>query len=178
MEPWAVWLSGQWDSAQLAPRCPQPAPCCGVTPLLMCLCHERVQRVCPPSRLVRTESAVAGDWRWGRGWCWQPLTVSTGGSSSPSPEEMTPGLWWVLSRYSCGCSGSPEWGCSSGGSFLHAGVLTLCVVCFPGVSRLQANLKKFMEYVQMLNVEKVCRLLEKGLDPNFHDPDTGGEAGF
>ncbi|XP_019466548.1 SH3 and multiple ankyrin repeat domains protein 3 [Meleagris gallopavo] len=49
----------------------------------------------------------------------------------------------------------------------------LCIVCFPGVSRLQANLKKFMEYVQMLNAEKVCRLLEKGLDPNFHDPDTG-----
>ncbi|XP_053939010.1 SH3 and multiple ankyrin repeat domains protein 3 isoform X2 [Cuculus canorus] len=37
----------------------------------------------------------------------------------------------------------------------------------------KANLKKFMEYVQMLNVEKVCRLLEKGLDPNFHDQDTG-----
>lgn len=49
---------------------------------------------------------------------------------------------------------------------------------FPGVSWLQANLKKFMEYVQMLNAEKVCRLLEKGLDPNFHDPDTGGEPGF
>lgn len=46
------------------------------------------------------------------------------------------------------------------------------------MSRLQANLKKFMEYVQMLNVEKVCRLLEKGLDPNFHDPDTGGETSF
>ncbi|KAL8222631.1 UNVERIFIED_CONTAM: hypothetical protein K2H54_077684 [Gekko kuhli] len=49
----------------------------------------------------------------------------------------------------------------------------------PGYSRavfslwLQANLKKFMEYVQTLNVEKVSRLLEKGLDPNFHDPDTG-----
>lgn len=54
----------------------------------------------------------------------------------------------------------------------------LCIVCFPGVSRLQANLKKFMEYVQMLNAEKVCRLLEKGLDPNFHDPDTGGEIGL
>lgn len=35
-----------------------------------------------------------------------------------------------------------------------------------------------MEYVQMLNTEKVCRLLEKGLDPNFHDPDTGGEIGL
>ncbi|XP_066030966.1 SH3 and multiple ankyrin repeat domains protein 3-like isoform X2 [Chamaea fasciata] len=40
----------------------------------------------------------------------------------------------------------------------------------------KANLKKFMEYVQMLNSEKVCRLLEKGLDPNFHDPDTGGQS--
>ena len=36
-------------------------------------------------------------------------------------------------------------------------------------------MKKFMEYVQILNVEKVSRLLEKGLDPNFHDPDSGGE---
>ncbi|XP_007442209.2 SH3 and multiple ankyrin repeat domains protein 3-like, partial [Python bivittatus] len=37
----------------------------------------------------------------------------------------------------------------------------------------KANLKKFMDYVQTLNVEKISRLLEKGLDPNFHDPDTG-----
>lgn len=39
----------------------------------------------------------------------------------------------------------------------------------------QANLKKFMEYVQLHNTEKVARLLDKGLDPNFHDPDSGGE---
>ncbi|KAI1905500.1 hypothetical protein AGOR_G00016840 [Albula goreensis] len=37
----------------------------------------------------------------------------------------------------------------------------------------KANLKKFMEYVQQRNVEKVAKFLEKGLDPNFHDPDTG-----
>ncbi|XP_047660250.1 SH3 and multiple ankyrin repeat domains protein 3 isoform X3 [Tachysurus fulvidraco] len=37
----------------------------------------------------------------------------------------------------------------------------------------KANLKKFMEYVQQRSVEKVCRFLEKGLDPNFHDVDTG-----
>ncbi|XP_047189199.1 SH3 and multiple ankyrin repeat domains protein 3 isoform X2 [Scophthalmus maximus] len=37
----------------------------------------------------------------------------------------------------------------------------------------KANLKKFMEYVQHRNTEKVSRFLEKGLDPNFHDPDTG-----
>lgn len=32
-----------------------------------------------------------------------------------------------------------------------------------------------MEYVQQKNIEKVSRFLEKGLDPNFHDPDTGGK---
>ncbi|XP_034443977.1 SH3 and multiple ankyrin repeat domains protein 3 isoform X3 [Hippoglossus hippoglossus] len=37
----------------------------------------------------------------------------------------------------------------------------------------KANLKKFMEYVQQRNIEKVSRFLERGLDPNFHDPDTG-----
>ncbi|XP_051818475.1 SH3 and multiple ankyrin repeat domains protein 3 isoform X3 [Antechinus flavipes] len=37
----------------------------------------------------------------------------------------------------------------------------------------KANLKKFMEYVQLHSTEKVARLLDKGLDPNFHDPDTG-----
>ncbi|KAK9516796.1 hypothetical protein VZT92_024707 [Zoarces viviparus] len=37
----------------------------------------------------------------------------------------------------------------------------------------KANLKKFMEYVQQRNIERVSRFLEKGLDPNFHDPDTG-----
>ncbi|XP_028934453.1 SH3 and multiple ankyrin repeat domains protein 3 isoform X2 [Ornithorhynchus anatinus] len=37
----------------------------------------------------------------------------------------------------------------------------------------KANLKKFMEYVQLRSVDKVSRLLDKGLDPNFQDPDTG-----
>ncbi|XP_034735761.1 SH3 and multiple ankyrin repeat domains protein 3 isoform X1 [Etheostoma cragini] len=37
----------------------------------------------------------------------------------------------------------------------------------------KASLKKFMEYVQQKNIEKVSRFLEKGLDPNFHDPETG-----
>lgn len=32
-----------------------------------------------------------------------------------------------------------------------------------------------MEYVQQRNIEKLTRFLDKGLDPNFHDPDTGGE---
>ncbi|XP_067284145.1 SH3 and multiple ankyrin repeat domains protein 3 isoform X5 [Pseudorasbora parva] len=44
-----------------------------------------------------------------------------------------------------------------------------------GIPDLQqtANLKKFMEYVQQRCVEKVCRFLEKGLDPNFHDSESG-----
>uniref|UniRef100_A0A8K9Y5R7 SH3 and multiple ankyrin repeat domains 3b n=1 Tax=Oncorhynchus mykiss TaxID=8022 RepID=A0A8K9Y5R7_ONCMY len=37
----------------------------------------------------------------------------------------------------------------------------------------KANLKKFMEYVYQLSIDKVSRFLEKGLDPNFHDADTG-----
>ncbi|XP_031438337.1 SH3 and multiple ankyrin repeat domains protein 3 isoform X2 [Clupea harengus] len=37
----------------------------------------------------------------------------------------------------------------------------------------KANLKKFMEVVQLRCVEKVSRFLEKGLDPNFHDSDSG-----
>lgn len=32
-----------------------------------------------------------------------------------------------------------------------------------------------MDYVQLHNTDKVARLLDKGLDPNFHDPDSGGE---
>ncbi|KAF3859711.1 hypothetical protein F7725_022110, partial [Dissostichus mawsoni] len=39
----------------------------------------------------------------------------------------------------------------------------------------KANLKRFMEHVHQKNVEKVSKWLEKGLDPNFHDSDTGGE---
>ncbi|ELK07497.1 SH3 and multiple ankyrin repeat domains protein 3 [Pteropus alecto] len=36
-----------------------------------------------------------------------------------------------------------------------------------------ANLKKFMDYIQLHSTDKVARLLDKGLDPNFHDPDSG-----
>eukprot|EP00064_Thunnus_orientalis_P024015 superscaffoldBa00009742_g24284 len=38
---------------------------------------------------------------------------------------------------------------------------------------LEANLKRFMEHVHQKNVEKVSKWLEKGLDPNFHDSDSG-----
>uniref|UniRef100_A0A3Q0SBH9 SH3 and multiple ankyrin repeat domains protein 3 n=1 Tax=Amphilophus citrinellus TaxID=61819 RepID=A0A3Q0SBH9_AMPCI len=37
----------------------------------------------------------------------------------------------------------------------------------------KANLKRFMEHVHQKNVEKVSKWLEKGLDPNFHDSETG-----
>lgn len=38
----------------------------------------------------------------------------------------------------------------------------------------QASLKKFLEYIQTGAIEKIAKVLEKGLDPNFHDPDSGG----
>nr|XP_055047671.1 SH3 and multiple ankyrin repeat domains protein 2b [Misgurnus anguillicaudatus] len=37
----------------------------------------------------------------------------------------------------------------------------------------QVNLRKFMEYIQHHQVDKVAMLLERGLDPNYHDPETG-----
>ncbi|KAK1906153.1 SH3 and multiple ankyrin repeat domains protein 3 [Dissostichus eleginoides] len=43
----------------------------------------------------------------------------------------------------------------------------------PPGSSIVANLKRFMEHVHQKNVEKVSKWLEKGLDPNFHDSDTG-----
>lgn len=36
-------------------------------------------------------------------------------------------------------------------------------------------MKKFLEYIQTGSIEKITKVLEKGLDPNFHDPDSGGE---
>ncbi|XP_047192342.1 SH3 and multiple ankyrin repeat domains protein 3 isoform X3 [Scophthalmus maximus] len=37
----------------------------------------------------------------------------------------------------------------------------------------KANLKRFMEHVHQKNAEKISKWLEKGLDPNFHDSDSG-----
>ncbi|XP_069547555.1 SH3 and multiple ankyrin repeat domains protein 1-like [Brachyistius frenatus] len=37
----------------------------------------------------------------------------------------------------------------------------------------KASLKKFMDYIQTGAGEKMAKVLEKGLDPNFHDPDNG-----
>lgn len=38
----------------------------------------------------------------------------------------------------------------------------------------QASLKKFLDYIQTGAVDKLAKVLDKGLDPNFHDPDSGG----
>ncbi|XP_053540870.1 SH3 and multiple ankyrin repeat domains protein 1 isoform X1 [Ictalurus punctatus] len=37
----------------------------------------------------------------------------------------------------------------------------------------KANLKKFLDYVQSGAVEKISKALDKGLDPNYHDPESG-----
>ncbi|XP_073907030.1 SH3 and multiple ankyrin repeat domains protein 2 isoform X3 [Castor canadensis] len=37
----------------------------------------------------------------------------------------------------------------------------------------KTNLKKFMDHTQHRSVEKLAKLLDRGLDPNFHDLDTG-----
>uniref|UniRef100_A0A8B9KR64 SH3 and multiple ankyrin repeat domains 2a n=1 Tax=Astyanax mexicanus TaxID=7994 RepID=A0A8B9KR64_ASTMX len=42
----------------------------------------------------------------------------------------------------------------------------------------KANLRKFMDYIQNQQVEKVSKMLDRGLDPNYQDPDTGGMPGF
>lgn len=47
--------------------------------------------------------------------------------------------------------------------------LSLCLS-----SAAQTGLKKFLEYVQLGTSDKVARLLDKGLDPNYHDSDSGG----
>jgi hypothetical protein len=42
-------------------------------------------------------------------------------------------------------------------------------------TRLQSSLKKFLDHLLANNVEKVQKLCNKGLDPNFHCPDSGGK---
>ncbi|XP_074475309.1 SH3 and multiple ankyrin repeat domains protein 1-like isoform X1 [Sebastes fasciatus] len=37
----------------------------------------------------------------------------------------------------------------------------------------KASLKKFLDYIQTGAIEKMAKVLDKGLDSNFHDPDSG-----
>ncbi len=39
----------------------------------------------------------------------------------------------------------------------------------------QANLKHFMEHVRKGDIEKLNKISNKGLDPNFHEHETGGK---
>lgn len=35
-----------------------------------------------------------------------------------------------------------------------------------------------MDYIQTSTVDKMAKFLDKGLDPNYQDPDTGGEQNY
>nr|XP_033784491.1 SH3 and multiple ankyrin repeat domains protein 2 isoform X2 [Geotrypetes seraphini] len=37
----------------------------------------------------------------------------------------------------------------------------------------KASLRKFMDYIQHHSLEKVVKMLDRGLDPNYHDPENG-----
>lgn len=39
----------------------------------------------------------------------------------------------------------------------------------------RTNLKKFLENVANCQVDKIARLCNRGLDSNFHCPETGGK---
>ncbi|TNN70085.1 SH3 and multiple ankyrin repeat domains protein 1 [Liparis tanakae] len=41
----------------------------------------------------------------------------------------------------------------------------------------KASLKKFMDYIQTSAVDKMVKFLDKGLDPNYQDADTGDPVG-
>lgn len=42
----------------------------------------------------------------------------------------------------------------------------------------KSNLKKFLEHVHNGNVEKINKMCNKGLDPNFHCSESGGKLNF
>lgn len=39
----------------------------------------------------------------------------------------------------------------------------------------RSNLRRLLEYVTHGQVEKITKMCSKGLDPNFHCPDSGGK---
>lgn len=62
-------------------------------------------------------------------------------------------------------------------SFLFQIVVSCSLVCaltafYDG---LQANQKQFMDSVKSRDIQKVTKWLNKGIDPNFHQKETGGE---
>ena len=85
-------------------------------------------------------------------------------------------------------------GLNSASVFLPSMGLSVCIclsflslVCLPFLRRLelflhlfsfsvffQSNLRKFVEHVLSGQCEKITKLCNKGLDPNFHDLDNGG----
>lgn len=40
----------------------------------------------------------------------------------------------------------------------------------------RTNLRRLLDYVQSSQVEKIAKMCSKGLDPNFHCQETGGNS--
>lgn len=90
-------------------------------------------------------------------------------SSGIKPESTSKPIWMkkLCPNSAQRCVSSVHHHCKD---LFRAGLFSVVPSC-----PFQASLKKFLEYIQTGSIEKIAKVLEKGLDPNFHDPDSGGE---
>lgn len=56
-------------------------------------------------------------------------------------------------------------------------VISAQVFIFFLIFSLQASLRKFIDYIQHHQLEKFSKMLDRGLDPNYQDTETGGTSG-
>lgn len=56
--------------------------------------------------------------------------------------------------------------------FLRCIVIAFFDICFP----FKANLRQFLSLVRYADLDKISKLLDKGVDPNFQGRDDGGEC--
>ena len=55
------------------------------------------------------------------------------------------------------------------GTFLSCTLLICLLFIF------QSNLKQFLDYVRKCDIDKINKMTIRGLDPNFHEHETGGK---